>query len=139
MLNLVSKLRVTYRPQKIYVDGSQVDFVKSLKGQFQEAQDYDRIIKQATHDKVNFWHRMNIVPVNFNTYGPELLQRLQHFISRGQFALSATEHKELVLQFRMAKFQNNGNLDKDLVGGNTFDSLDAVRLAVFPFHTGAKH
>jgi hypothetical protein len=43
----------------------------------------------------------------------ELLRRLQQFVSKGWYSLSATEHKELVTQMRMARFKVNGNLDKD--------------------------
>jgi hypothetical protein len=41
---------------------------------------------------------MMIVPVSFNEYGRELLGRFQHFVSRGWFAISPLEHKELVTQ-----------------------------------------
>ena len=55
-----------YKPQKIYVDGAKPDFIKSLKVQVREPTDYDRIIKQSVHDKVDIEYRMKIVPINFN-------------------------------------------------------------------------
>ena len=95
-------------------------------------------MKQATHDKIQYWHRMNIVPVSFSEHGKELLGRFQHFVSKGWFAISNVEHKELVTQMRMARFKDNGNLDKEETSDNTFDAFDATRCALMPFHTGAR-
>lgn len=61
---------------------------------------------------------MFVIPASFNEYGKELLGRFQHVVSKTWFSLSAEEHKELVTQMRMAKFKDNGNLDKDLTGSN---------------------
>lgn len=44
MINLVSRLKVQYRPGKIYVDGAKPDFIKSLKSMFNEPIDYNKII-----------------------------------------------------------------------------------------------
>lgn len=81
---------------------------------------------------------MFVVPVSFNEYGRELLGRFQHFVSKGWFGISNVEHKELVTQMRMARFKDNGNLDKEETADNTFDSFDATRLCLVPFHTGSK-
>ncbi len=66
---------------------------------------------------------MYVVPVPFNEYGKELLGRFQQFVSKGWFTISPVEHKELVTQMRMARFRDNGNLDKDETSGNTFDAF----------------
>ncbi len=138
MIDLISKLKFQFRPGKIYVDGAKPDFIKSLKSMFNEAQDYDRIMKQATHDKVDYQYRMFVVPVSFNEYGRELLRRFQHYVSKGWFSVSQVEHKDLVTQMRMATYQDNGNLDKSETGDNTFDSFDATRCALMPFHTAGR-
>jgi hypothetical protein len=39
MISLVSRLKIQYRPLKIYVDASKPDFIKSLKSMFNEALD----------------------------------------------------------------------------------------------------
>lgn len=36
---------------------------------------------------------------------------------------------------RVARFKDNGNLDKDDTSGNTFDSFDSTRLALKMFYT----
>ncbi len=134
MLNLAIQLRGTYKPQKIYVDGAKVDFIKSLKVQVREPSDYDKVIAQATHDKVDIEYRMRVVPINFNEYGRELLGRLQNIVSKGWFAVSPTEHKDLVVQMRMAKAKESGNLDKEEAGNLTYDAFDALRLAIKMFN-----
>lgn len=73
---------------------------------------------------------MFVIPVNFNEYGIEMLGRFQHIVSKKWFAVSNIEHKELVTQMRMAKFKDNGNLDKEETGTSTFDLFDSTRLAL---------
>jgi len=133
MLNLAVQLRGQYKPTKIYVDAAKPDFIKSLKIQVHEPSDYERIMAQAKHDKVNFEHRMKVIPINFNEYGKEMLGRLQNVVSKGWFAVSPTVHKELVTQFRMARAKDNGNLDKEETSNSTYDALDACRLAMMLF------
>lgn len=48
MIDLISKLKVQYRPGKIYVDAAKPDFIKSLKSLFNETIDYDKIIESNT-------------------------------------------------------------------------------------------
>ena len=55
---------------------------------------------------------MDVIPISFNEWGKELLGRFQHVVSQSWFLISADERKELVTQMRMAKFKDNGNLDK---------------------------
>jgi len=134
MLNLSVQLKGTYKPQRIYVDGAKPDFIKSLKVQVREPSDYDAIIAQAKHDKIDYEYRMKVVPINFNEWGKELLGRYQNVVSKGWFAISPTEHKELVVQMRMAKAKENGNLDKEETANSTYDVFDACRLALKQFN-----
>lgn len=139
MVDLIPRLKMEYKIGKIFCDAANPEFIKSCKSLFNEAQDYDRIIQRAKHDKVDPMHRMFIVPINFREWGPELLGRFQHFVSKTLFAVSPTEHKELVQQMRTARYKDNGNLDKEAVSGNTFDSFDATRLALTGFYSGGRY
>ncbi len=130
MLNLAVQLKGTYRPQKIYVDAAKPDFIKSLKIQTREQTDYDTVIARAKHDKVDYEYRMRIVPINFNEWGKDLLGKFQNVVSKRWFAISPLEHKALVGQMRTCKAKENGNLDKEDSTSNTFDALDACRLAL---------
>jgi hypothetical protein len=60
---------------------------------FNEQQDYDKVIERARKSKIEYYKWMYVVPVNFNEYGRELLERLQQFVSRGSFALSSVEQR----------------------------------------------
>jgi len=131
MIRLVTQLKVQYRPHKIYVDGSKPDFIKSIKIQFNENVNYESVIEQANRDKIDYEYRMFVIPISFNEWGKELLGRFQHVVSKTWFSVSSDEHKELVTQMRMAKFKDNGNLEKDEAGStNTFDVFDSARLAL---------
>ena len=62
-----------------------------------------------------------------------MLGRLQNVASKGWFAISPITHKELVTQMRMARAKENGNLDKESDGNQTYDVFDACRLAMKMF------
>lgn len=138
MINEVTKLRYTYKPNKIYVDAAKPDFIKSLKIQFNETTNYEQIIADAKRDKADYEYRMYVIPISFNEYGRELLGRFQHVVSKKWFAISNIEHKELVVQMRSATFQENGNLNKSEAGDQTFDVFDSTRLALKLYELGEK-
>jgi aromatic ring-cleaving dioxygenase len=61
---LISK----YDVDKIYIDGANPSFIKSLKLQIGEEQDYDKVIARYKSEKLgNGTKDMKIVPVNFNS------------------------------------------------------------------------
>jgi hypothetical protein len=131
MINLIVRLRYQYRPVKIFIDAASPEFIKSVKAQMNESIDYERIMEQASRDKVDYSYRMRIVPLGFNEFGSELLGRFRHVVSKGWFSLSAIDHKELVTQMHQAKFNDKGNLDKTQTTSNsTYDCFDACRLAL---------
>jgi hypothetical protein len=132
MIQHVNQLRYIYKPQKIYVDGSKPDFIKSLKIQFGETPDYEPLVEQANKEKMLLEYKMYVCPVSFNEWGRELLGRFQHVVSKHWF-LIPVKYNNLITQMRMAKYQDNGNLDKKEAGDNTFDVFDSTRLALKQF------
>jgi hypothetical protein len=141
MIQLVTQLRYKYKPQKVYVDKANPDFIRSLKTQFNESQDYESIIQDANRDKVNYEHRMFVCPVSFNEKGSELLNRFRHVVSKGWMHINQTEHAALLTDMRQACFKDNGNLDKTATNTtSTFDLLDSTRLALsmFPLNRRVK-
>jgi hypothetical protein len=48
-----------------------------------------------------------------------MLGRFQHIVSKGWFSISAIEHKDLVTQIRVAKYKENGILEKSEIGDKT--------------------
>jgi hypothetical protein len=131
MITKVTQLRYKYKPQKIYVDKANPEFIKSLKTQFNETQNYEQIIEQADRDKVNYEHRMFVCPVSFNEKGSELLNRFRHVVSKGWMRIH-TDHIALLTDMRQACFKDNANLDKTKTD-STFDLLDSTRLALMMF------
>lgn len=138
MINLIVQLNNIYRPQKIYVDAATPDFIRSLKVQFNENPSYEDLISIARKEKTDYEYMMKVIPVSFNEYGIELLGKLQNVISKGWMAFTEKDHLPLVNQLRMAKSKQNGNLDKSEIGDNTFDALDATRLALKMFYMPSK-
>jgi hypothetical protein len=131
MINLCVELNYRYKPAKIYVDGSAVDFVKSLKLKLNENVNYEDVIKRAVAEKIDPEYRLGLViPVSFAEHGRELLGRFQHIVSKGWFRVSEREHSDLVLDMRTATYKENGNLDKSETNARTFDSFDSCRLAL---------
>jgi hypothetical protein len=129
MISKIAELRYRYKPNKIFVDGSKPDFIKSLKILFRETSDYQSVIEQANREKADHEYRMYVIPVSFSEFGKELLGRFQHVVSKTWFSVNI-KHKELITQMRMARFKDNGNLDKGETSNNTYDVFDSTRLAL---------
>ncbi|MFL6325040.1 MAG: hypothetical protein ACJ72C_09790 [Nitrososphaeraceae archaeon] len=57
-----------YAVDKVYIDGANPSFIKSLKLQIGEDSDYDKVIARYRSEKLgdNWSANMRIVPVNFN-------------------------------------------------------------------------
>jgi hypothetical protein len=69
MLSVVYGLLSKYDVDKVYIDGANPSFIKSLKLQIGEEADYDKVIARYRSEKLgdNWSQNMRIVPVNFNT------------------------------------------------------------------------
>ena len=139
MVSLVARLHYTYKPRKIYVDAAKPDFIKSLKVELNETTNFEKVMEDAKREKVDYEHRMKVCPIAFNEHGKELLGRFQHVVSKKWFSIP-NSCTQLITQMRMAKFKDNGNLDKeDTTSNNTYDVFDSTRLALRMFEKGAKH
>lgn len=138
MINQVVRLKFEYDPTKIYVDSANPEFIKSVKVKIGENSDYHSIIEQANREKIDYEHRMEVIPVSFSEYGAELLGRLQHVVSKGLFSVPQL-YSDLIMNLRTASYLPNGNLDKKAVGNRTFDLLDSLRLALKEFEVNRKY
>jgi hypothetical protein len=69
MLSVVNGLISKYQVDKIYIDGANLSFIKSLKLKIGEDHDYDRVIAKYKSEKlaVKRSQDMRIVRVNFNS------------------------------------------------------------------------
>jgi hypothetical protein len=68
MLSTVYSLMSKYEVDKVYIDGANPSFIKSLKLQIGEDADYDKVIARCRAEGLgDSWSQdMKIVPVNFN-------------------------------------------------------------------------
>jgi hypothetical protein len=134
MLSLVYGLISRYQVDKIYIDGANPSFVKSLKLQIGEEADYDKVIARykaegfgdATKDMV-------IVPVNFNKEHKAMLGHCKMILEDDprRIAINPDKFDKLITALRTA-VDNDGTLDKEATLYN--DIFDAFRLALKFYH-----
>src|SRR6187431_938344 len=112
-------LLVKYTIQKIYIDGANPSFIKSLKMQWGERPDYENVKKE---------HRqfMIVEPVNFNQEHKEMLGHCKMLLERGYIAINPAFDK-LIISLRTAVAEEN-ILDKEIT--SYADVFDAYRLAL---------
>jgi terminase large subunit-like protein len=68
MLSTVYSLMSKYNVDKVYIDGANPSFIRSLKLQIGEDADYDKVIARYRAEKLGDATKdMKIVPVNFNS------------------------------------------------------------------------
>lgn len=60
MIHEVSRLKMQFKPARIYCDGSNPNFIKSLKSLFNEQQDYDKVIERARKSKIEYYKWMYV-------------------------------------------------------------------------------
>ena len=62
----------------------------------------------------------DIVPLNFRKYGTSMLGKAQIYMSRG-YTVIDNKFDRLIMQMRIARTKENGNLDKETVNQITSD------------------
>jgi hypothetical protein len=112
-------LLVKHSVQKIYIDGANPSFIRSLKMQWGERSDYENVKKE---------HRQSMIvqPVNFNQEHKEMLGHCKMLLEQGYIAINPAFDK-LITSLRTAVAEEN-ILDKEST--SYADVFDAYRLAV---------
>jgi Terminase RNaseH-like domain len=136
MLSLVYSLMSKYQVDKVYIDGANPSFIKSLKLQIGEDADYDKVIARYRSEG---WgddaalKNMKIVPVNFNKEHKAMLGHCKMILEddRGKIAINPDRFDKLITSLRTA-VDNDGTLDKEATSYN--DIFDAFRLALKFYH-----
>jgi hypothetical protein len=119
MLEKAWNLIVKYTVQKIYIDGANPSFIKSLKMQWGERPDYENLPKEQKQF-------MKVEPVNFNQEHKEMLGHCKMSLERGYIAINPAFDK-LIISLRTAVAEEN-TLDKESM--SYADIFDAYRLAL---------
>jgi hypothetical protein len=137
MLSVVYGLISKYQIDKVYIDGANPSFIKSLKLQIGEEADYDKVI--ARYKAEGFGDQaalkdMRVVPVNFNKEHKAMLGHCKMILEQepgnGKIAINPVFDK-LITALRTA-VDNDGTLDKESTSYN--DIFDAFRLALKFYH-----
>ncbi|MFL6317135.1 MAG: hypothetical protein ACJ73C_10440, partial [Nitrososphaeraceae archaeon] len=134
MLSVVYGLMSKYQVDKIYIDGTNPSFIKSLKIQIGEDADYDKVIARYRSEKLGDATKdMRIVPVNFNTEHKAMLGHCKMILENdgGRIAINPDRFDKLITSLRTA-VDNDGTLDKEATSYN--DIFDAFRLALKFYH-----
>jgi hypothetical protein len=135
MLSTVYGLISKYRVDKVYIDGANPSFIKSLKIQIGEKADY---LEELEHAKAEGFgdgtKNMRIVPVNFNKEHKNMLghtKMLMEDKEGGRIAINPDKFDKLITALSTA-VDNDGTLDKESTSYN--DIFDAFRLALKFYH-----
>lgn len=107
---------------KVFVDGSNPEYIKALKKLLTERTDYDAVMK----DNPYYERSMKVVPVYFAQENLSMLTWAQQVASERQL-LVHSDFKDLITQMRSARTNEKGTLDKKL---KSFDLIDALFLAL---------
>jgi hypothetical protein len=143
MLAIVRNVYSTYRPRKVFVDYANPDFIRDIKIQIGERADFEPLLDRAAKMKREPEAYMQVVPIAFNKYGPSMLEHSKMWVESGFMAIHPDHFPRLCSQLRTAtlKGADDWRLEKDTaeVGHQTYDSLDAFRLALKYFRIDRPH
>jgi hypothetical protein len=135
MLSTVYSLMSKYNVDKVYIDGANPSFIRSLKLQIGEDPDYDKVIATHRSEKMsgNWSQDMKIVPVNFNSEHKAMLGHCKMILEHDprKIAINPDKFDKLITSLRTA-VDNDGILDKEATSYN--DIFDAFRLALKFYH-----
>ena len=114
---------------KIYVDGANPSFIKALKLQMGEPEEYDEVIKDCKASHRDFEYDMVVVPVNFSMEHKSMLSNCKMLMERdGGFVAINPKFTKLITALRTATEKGEFQLDKEATSYN--DIFDAFRLAM---------
>lgn len=120
MLDMVWSLYRKYHSvNKIYLDGANPSFIKSLKIMLGERSNYETVPKEH-------WRYMRVQPVNFATRHKGMLGHSKLLLEEGYIAINEKFDK-LITSLRTAVAVEN-TLDKEATSYN--DIFDSFRLAL---------
>jgi hypothetical protein len=130
MLNVVWKLLKKFNINKVYIDGANPSFIRSLKVQIDERPDYEFYIERANKTKRGLWEYMDVIPVHFSTEHKDMLAHCKIKVEKELVAINPRFDK-LITALRTA-VDNEGSLDKEATSYD--DIFDAYRLALEYYH-----
>jgi hypothetical protein len=127
--NLIRQYNLNNGINKVFVDGSQPGFIRSLKIAIGEYAQYEHFVEKAKQDKREdkLYLYMNIIPVNFSTKHRAMLGNVRKWIDKSHVAIDPDLFPELLTELRIATSDEEMSLDKTEY---SMDLLDSLRLAM---------
>jgi hypothetical protein len=117
---------------RIYVDGANPSFIRSLKLIIGEREDYEKVIEQRRTFSTKLWQdietMMTIVPVNFAKEHKDMIAHCRNLMSKGLVTIYPKERFDKLITSLRTAVDNEGVLDKDATSYP--DIFDAFRLAM---------
>jgi hypothetical protein len=118
---------------KIYIDGANPSFIKSLKIQIGEDADYDKVIARYRSEGLGDATKdMMIVPVNFNKEHKSMLGHCKMILEDEQRKIAINPVFDKLITSLRTAVDADGTLDKESTSYN--DVFDAFRLALKFYH-----
>jgi hypothetical protein len=122
-----------YDVDKVYIDGANPSFIKSLKIQIGEDADYDKVIARYKTEGLGRDDGTKDMRVNFNKEHKAMLGHCKMIFESedGRIAINSDKFDKLITALRTA-VDVDGTLDKESTSYN--DIFDAFRLALKFYH-----
>lgn len=118
----------------VFIDGSQPEFIRSLKSRIGEAVDYEEIVKRAEKYNAPLHDYMTIIPVLNQKEGVDLIDAAKYWMGQSKtVAIDEESAPQLVSEMRFAKQKETGQLDKTpktIAMGGTLDCLESFLYAL---------
>lgn len=130
MLDTVLNLLMKYSYCKIYVDGANPEFIRSLKYQLGEESNplfYNASIERARKHRTLIEDVMNVVPVHFSAEHRSMLEHCKMMLEDERIMIHPKFNK-LITALGTAVENGEGKLDKEATSYD--DVFDAFRLAM---------
>ena len=112
--------------KKIYIDAANPSFIRALKLQIGDREDYENQIAYYKKMKWNWHNHMIVIPVSFNVEHKEMLGHAKLMLEKSYIAIDPIFDK-LITSLRTAIAEEN-SLDKEATSYD--DILDAYQLAL---------
>ena len=130
--DLVRQYSLDNGTNKVFVDGSAPEFIKSFKRLVGEETEYLNLLTLAKQSETEPYYLMNIVPINFSQRNQAMLDNTKKIVDRHRLAINpdaSQGHVDLLTDLRIAKNKpDTFKLDKS--AENRMDLFDGLRLAL---------
>ncbi|HEX5519441.1 MAG TPA: hypothetical protein VFX18_03290 [Candidatus Nitrosocosmicus sp.] len=130
MLDKVYTFYKDYKIKYVFIDGSQVEFIKSFKAKIGEDPEYEQYIDRAEKFGSPVSAYMDVIPLLNQTVGKQLIDDAKYWMGKSKtIAIDENNASELSSDMRVAKQKEDGKLDKK-EANSTLDVLESFNYAM---------